>query len=211
MTLYGYWRSSSSWRVRIALALKGVPYDNVPVDLRRGEQRGPEHAARNPQHRVPVLEWTDERGTHELTQSMAILDWLESQHPEPALFPADPYLRARAVELAEIVNSGVQPFQNISVLFAVEELGAERAAWVRRFVEPGLHAVQQISEPLRGRFLVGDTISVADLFLVPQLYGARRFGVDLEALQPLVDIEARLSEHPAFVAADPTNQPDADR
>ncbi|MEO0599880.1 MAG: maleylacetoacetate isomerase [Myxococcota bacterium] len=211
MTLYGYWRSSASWRVRIGLALKGVDYDNVPVDLRAGAQRRAEHDARNPLQKVPVLEWTDDAGRHRLTQSMAILDWLEQHVPEPPLFPADPLRRARALELAEIINTAVQPLQNSSVLAAVERLGADRARWAREHIAHGLRAVQAISEPLRGRFLVGDAITVADLFLVPQMYGARRFGVDLHAFAPLVDIDARLSEHPAFVAADAMNQPDADR
>lgn len=210
MRLYGYWRSSSAWRVRIALHLKGVAYDSVSVDLRGGEQRGDAHTAVNPQARVPVLEWTEGDTVHRLTQSMAIVDWLDHRYPDPPLFPADPLLRARAIELAEIVNSGVQPLQNSGVLEAIEEIGGERAAWAARWIASGLRAVQQISEPVRGRYLCGDTITVADLFLVPQMYGARRFGVDLGALKPLVDIETRLSGLDAFVAADAANQPDAD-
>ncbi|MEN0065154.1 MAG: maleylacetoacetate isomerase [Myxococcota bacterium] len=209
MRLYGYWRSSASWRVRIGLALKGVAYDNVPVNLRTGEQNEAAHEARNPLHKVPVLEWTDDDGTHRMTQSMAILMWLDAQVPTPPLFPSDPLLRARVIELAEVVNTAMQPLQNSSVLAAVEDLGGDRTPWAHRWVEAGLRALDQLSAPLRGRYLCGDEITVADLFFVPQMYGARRFGVDLAPFDALTAIESRLAAHEAFVAADASNQPDA--
>lgn len=210
MTLYGYWRSSASWRVRIGLELKGLDYDYVPVDLRAGAQRSAVHEARNPLHKVPVLTWTEDDRVHHLTQSMAILAWLDQQAPEPLLFPRDPATYVRAIELAEVINSGIQPLQNSSVLVAVEGLGADRTTWARDVITHGLHALQALSEPVRGPFLCGDAITVADLFLVPQLYGARRFGVDLDPFAALTAIDARLAEHPAFAKAHADRQPDAD-
>jgi len=211
MRLYGYWRSSASWRVRIGLALKGIAYDYTAVDLRKGEQGAADHAARNPLHRVPVLEWSADGSVQRLTQSMAILHWLDARHPDPPLFPVDALHRVRVLEIAEVINSGIQPLQNSSVLAAIADLGADRAAWAREHIGHGLHAVQRLCEPLRGRFLCGDALTVADLFLVPQMYNARRFGLDLAPLSALVEIDARLSEDPAFVAAHPDRQPDADR
>ena len=127
MKLYGYWRSSSAWRVRIGLGLKGLDYDYVGVHLKNGEQLGSAHGARNPMHQVPVLELTD--GTR-LTQSVAILEWLEETHPTPPLLPAEPLARARCRALVEVVNSGIQPVQNLSVLLAVQALGGDRMARV---------------------------------------------------------------------------------
>ncbi len=208
MKLYGYWRSSSAWRVRIALALKGVDYTYVPVNLLRGDQTGEAHRARNPMAQVPVLELpTGER----LVQSMAIVDHLEQRWPDPPLFPSDPIARANAFALAELVNSGIQPLQNLAVLRQVEALGADRIAWGKGVIERGLAAFQQQARSTAGRYCVGDEVTVADLFLVPQLYNARRFGCDLEPLGLLTAIEARLVELPPFVQAHPDAQPDAVR
>lgn len=207
--LYGYWRSSASWRVRIGLALKEVPYEYVAVNLRSGEQRGDDHNGRNPLQQVPVLSWRDGDAPRQLTQSMAILDYLESQRPEPALFPADPFLRARAVQLAEVVNAGIQPLQNLDLLIRVQALGADRMAWGHDRITAGLAALQDLAAPTAGSFLVGDAVSIADLCLIPQLYNARRFGVNLEPLGLLTAVEARCAALPAFIAAHPDQQPDA--
>ncbi len=212
VTLYAYWRSSASWRVRIGLHLKGVPHRIEPVHLVRdgGEQHGEAHRARNPMAQVPVLAVPDGAGgVHLLTQSMAILDWLDATWPTPALYPADPWERARAIELAEIVNAGTQPLQNLGILQAIEGLGGDKLAWGRDVIAKGLAAVQARAQGASGAFLVGDAVSVADLCLVPQLYNARRFGVDLQPLSALVEIEARCAEIPAFKAAHPDLQPDA--
>lgn len=214
LTLYSYWRSSASWRVRIGLHLKGLDFETVPVHLVRGggEQHGSDHLARNPMAQVPVLEVQGAPGVEgplRLTQSLAILSWLDRVRGGPRLWPEDAVLGARAFELAEIVNAGIQPLQNLAVLQALEAAGVDKMAWGREVIARGLRAVMERSEGVRGAFLVGDAPSVADLCLVPQLYNARRFGVDLSPMGPLVDIEARCEEISAFDLAHPDRQPDA--
>lgn len=208
MRLYGYWRSSSAWRVRIALEWKGLAWENVPVHLVAdgGQQHGPAHVARNPMRQVPVLELDDGRL---LSQSVAIVEYLEETHPTPALMPADPYRRAVVRQLVEIVNSGIQPLQNLRVLAAMEAAGVDRVAWARQVIEPGLRALQDLARPHAGRFLVGDQPSLADVYLVPQLYNARRFGCDLVPLDLLTRVEQAAEGLPAFQRAHPDRQPDA--
>lgn len=206
MTLYAYWRSSASWRVRIALNLKGVEARIVPVNLLKSEQKGDTHRGRSPLGQVPVLELDD--GT-QLTQSLAIVQYLDALQPEPPLVPVAALERARAWALAEVVNAGIQPLQNLSVLAAVDAMGGDRKAWGQKVIGDGLHALQSLATPHAGDFLVGDRPTVADLCLVPQLYNARRFGVDLDALPLLTAIEARCEALPAFQAAHPDRQPDA--
>jgi maleylpyruvate isomerase len=217
LVLDSYWRSTSAWRVRIALHLKGVPFELRPVHLLRdgGEQRTAAHGERNPMRQIPVLE-VHEHGhpPRRLTQSLAILAWLDAWLPEPPLLPPDPWQRARAWELAEIVNSGTQPLQNMAVLEAVERMGGDRQAWARDVIDRGLRAMETLVERAglgpHAPALVGDTPTVADLCLVPQLYNARRFGLDPDAAYPrLAAVERALVEHPAFVAAHPDRQPDA--
>lgn len=214
MKLYSYWMSTSSWRVRIALAYKGIEHDYVPVDLRArpAEQTGEAHRARNAMLQVPVLEIEieDAGATRWIAQSMAIIEFLEERWPSPPLLPADPYLRARARQLAEIVNAGIQPFQNLSVLRLVKrELGGDEQAFARGFIERGLAAFQAAAQETAGRFCVGDAVSLADVLLVPQLHAARRFGIDLSALGLLVGIEQACAALPAFQAAQPDRQIDA--
>lgn len=206
MILYGYWRSSASWRVRIGLHLKGVPFEYHAVNLLTGENGGALHQARNAFAQVPVLERED--GAR-LTQSVAILTWLDAVRPEPPLFPEDPWKRARALALAEMVNAGIQPLQNLPLLGAIEALGGDRKAWGEQVISRGLHALQQNAAPTAGRFLYGDQVTIADLFLVPQLYNARRFGCDLSGLELLTTIEAHCQALPAFQKAHPSVQPDA--
>lgn len=207
MKLYGYWRSSASWRVRIGLAWKGLRYDYVPVHLVKegGQQHGEAHRARNPMEQVPVLE-VDGRL---LTQSLAILEWLEEAHPQPALLPRDPFLRLRARQLAEIPNSGIQPLQNLSILQEIEKLGGDKQAWGAKWNRRGLGAMEAIARETAGRFLVGDDVSIADVCLVPQLYAARRFNVDLAAFPTLLRVEAACAELEAFKQAHADAQPDA--
>lgn len=218
VVLHGYWRSSATWRVRIGLALKGVDYTNVPVHLVKdgGMQHSAAHVARNPMHQVPVLEavHTAPDGTRapvQLTQSLAILGFLDAVCPAdaPRLIPADPMAAARAWQLAEIVNAGIQPLQNLSVLQALAAQGVDKGAWGKDVIGRGLAALLATSADCRGTYLVGDAPSIADICLVPQMYNARRFGVDLEPLAALVEIEARCAALPAFAAAHPDVQPDA--
>ena len=211
--LYNYWRSSASWRVRGALHLKGIAFEYVPVHLVEGEQRSAAHHERNPMDQVPALQLElPGRGPVVVAQSMAILELLEELHPEPALLPRDPFLRARARELAEIVNAGIQPHQNLTPMRRIDTLreGAGKLH-AQHFNEVGLAAYEVRAKDTAGRFSVGDTPTIADLFLVPQLYSARRFEVpDLESRFPLLTrIEAACAALPAFQAAHPDAQPDA--
>ncbi len=206
MKLYGYWRSTSTWRVRIALAHKGVAYEYVAVNLLDGVQSTAEHTARNPLAQVPVLEL--DRDTV-LSQSMAILEYLEETSPEPRLLPPDTVGRARARQIAEMINAGTQPLQNLKVLRAIEASGGDKNQWAARWIREGLAAVEAFTRPLAGTYCVGDQVTVADLYVVPQLYNARRFGVELAPFATLNRIEAACAELPAFVAAHPDRQPDA--
>ncbi len=207
MTLYGYWRSSSSWRVRIVLAYKRIEYRHVPVNLIRegGEQRSEEHQQRNPMKQIPVLELADGRM---LAESVAIAEYLESIHPTPAMFPRDPFERARVLEMVEMINSGIQPLQNMKVLQAVSDLGGDKQAWAARWIRAGLEALELRASQQPCRFLVGDHPTFADACLIPQLYNARRFGVELFTLERLLAVEAQCLAQESFVATHPDMQPD---
>ncbi len=207
MKLYNYWRSSSSWRVRAALALKGVPYEYVAVNLLAGEQRAAAHLQRNPSGAVPV--WELNNGTH-LSQSLAIVEYLEETFPTPSLFPKDAVARAQVREMVEIVNSGTQPFQNPTATSYVRDIcKADDKAFARHFIALGLHALEQRAAVYAGAYAYGDDVTFADCCLVPQLYAARRFEVSLASYPTLLRVEAALTTHAAFVAAHPDQQPDA--
>jgi maleylpyruvate isomerase len=212
LTLYGYWRSSCSWRVRIALAHKGIEHAYRPVNLVRdgGEQLRDDYRAKNPMAQVPLIEFEQGGAVRRVSQSVAIIELLEDLFPAPPLLPADPYLRAKARQLAEMINSGTQPLQNTATLKCVrDELGGDEKAFARRFIASGLAAFQAAAEELSGRFCVGDQVTVADVFLVPQLYNARRYEVDLAPLSTLTRIEAACMDLPAFQAAHADRQVDA--
>jgi maleylpyruvate isomerase len=212
LRLYAYWRSSSAWRVRIGLGLKGRPYQVTSVDLAQGEQWGEAHRARNPTHQVPVLE-VERPGQPplRLVQSMAILEWLDERFPAPPLLPADPEGRARVRAIAEHVNSGIQPMQNAVVLRLLrEKIPGWDKEWARNAIAGGLGALEvTVREGRTGRFGHGDAPGLADCYLVPQLYNARRFGVELAPFPTLLEIEAACAPLPAFQAAHPDRQPDA--
>ena len=213
MRLYTYWRSSSAYRVRIALNLKGLDWEPVPVHLVRGggEQHAPAYRAVNPHGLVPVLE----DGERRISESLAIIEYLEETRPEPPLLPADADGRGRVRALALSIACGIQPVNNLRVLKYLEEpLGLEpgqRDAWYRHWVEEGFGALEArlSSEPETGRFCHGDTPGLADCCLVPQVYNARRYGCDLEAFPTLLRIDAACAELEAFRAAAPERQPDA--
>jgi maleylpyruvate isomerase len=210
LILHSYFRSSCSWRVRIALAHKGLSYDYVPVHLLRdgGEQYLERHRRLNPMQQVPVL--VD--GETVIAQSMAILEYLEERHPRPTLLPGDARDRARIRQLAEIVNSGVQPLQNLRVMGRLrQQHGLDDAAvkaWSAHWIENGFQALERLTEKWSGSTCVGDQVSLADAYLVPQLYNARRFGVELSPFPTLLRVEAALTRLPAFVDSHPDNQPD---
>lgn len=201
MKLYGFWRSSATWRVRIGLAYKGIAYDYQPVDLIKGggEQHRADYVAINPMKQVPVLELDD--GTR-LTQSLPILEYLDEVHPEPPLLPRDPIPRARVRQIAEMINSGVQPLQNTAVRRHVEEvLHADGQAWIERWVATALTAIEAVVKEHAGKFAVGDSISLADVCIVPQLYFARRFDLAVERYPTLLRIESTCASMPAFASA----------
>nr|BDT37462.1 maleylacetoacetate isomerase [Myxococcus sp. MH1] len=213
LRLHNYWRSSASWRVRLTLHLKGLPFEYVAVHLLKdgGQQNSDAYRAVNPMRTVPTLEWTEADGTERrLSQSLAIVELLQERFPTPPLFPEDSYLRARTRMMAEYVNSGMQPLQNLAVLQRIKsELKGDDKAWGAYWNARGLEALETMVQPTAGRFCVGDTVSLADVCLVPQLYGARRFALDLSPYPTLLRIEAACAEHPAFHAAHPDRQPDA--
>jgi maleylpyruvate isomerase len=212
LTLFNYWRSSSAWRVRLALALKGLAYEYAPVHLAKdgGEQWKPDYLARNPQGMVPLLEIDEAGQRRSIGQSVAIIEYLNERVPEPPLLPADPWLRARTRQLVEVVNSSIQPLQNSYVLKHVAgELKADDKAWGRYFMQRGLAALDTLVADTAGRFCVGDSVTMADLYLVPQLYNARRFELDVAPFARLLAIETALVALPAFQAAHPDRQPDA--
>jgi maleylpyruvate isomerase len=210
--LYNYFRSSSSQRVRIALALKGVAYEYLPVHLVKdgGQQWTPAYLAKSPTAMVPLLEIADPAGPQYLGESLAIIEYLDEQYPEPPLMPADAYGRGRARMLAEIIATGIQPLQNLKVLGRVKRLGGDGQAWAREFIAEGLLAFQTSLPAHRGAFCLGATPMLPDLCLVPQLHAARRFAVDLAPLARLVAIDAACQAMPAFKSAAPESQPDAE-
>ena len=149
------------------------------------------------------------RGAVRLTQSVAILEWLEESHPEPSLLPADPLLRARTRQAVEIVNSGIQPLQNLSVLGAIEALGGDKVAFAQQAIAKGLAALEALVDDTAGTCAIGDQITLAEVLMVPQLYNARWFALDLSPDPTLVRVDAAVAAVPAFVAAHPDQQPDA--
>jgi maleylpyruvate isomerase len=213
LRLFNYWRSSASHRVRIALGLEQLAYEYVAVDIvapAGGQQKTTEYRAKNPMQQVPTLEVTDAAGVHYLQQSLPIIEFLdESSGGKAGLLPRDPFLRARARALAEVVNSGIQPLQNLSVTRRVKALGGDDAQWARDFIRGGLEAFEALVAETAGRFCIGDAPTIADCFLVPQIHSARRFDASLDGLERIVRIADECDELPAFAAALPARQPDA--
>ena len=215
MKLYTYWRSSAAYRVRIALGLKNISFESVPVHLVRdgGEQLKSEYADINPQRLVPALELEDGQV---LTQSMAIMEYLEDAHPDPALLPGDTLGRARVRSLCQAVTSDIHPINNLRVLkYLASELGAEdeqKATWYRHWITVGFEGLERLlsDSGKTGTFSHGDTVTLADVCLVPQVYNARRFNVDLTPYPTIVRIDAACRDIPAFAAAAPEAQGDAE-
>jgi maleylpyruvate isomerase len=211
MRLYSYFRSSAAYRVRIALALKKLPFETLPVHLLHGggDQLGPIYRKLNPQALVPTLE--TEAGA--LTQSLAIIEYLEEIHPNPALLPRDPFQRARVRAFALAIACDIHPLNNLRVLnklrgdFGADQKGIE--AWYRHWIGLGLAALEAMVDPQAAKGVCfGQQPGLADLCLVPQMANARRYGCDLSAIPKLVAIDAALQQRPAFRAAAPEAQPD---
>lgn len=209
MKLYGYYRSSAAYRVRIALNLKGLAYEGAFVHLRKGEQRAADYVKLNPQGLVPTF--VDGEAT--LTQSLAILEYLEEVHPRPALLPRDPADRARVRALSLAIACDIHPLNNLKVLqYLQKDLGldeATRNAWYHRWVHDGFKAMEaQLAATETGRFCHGDQPGMADVCLVPQVYNAERLKVDLAAYPTIRRIAAEARALPAFAQAAPETQPD---
>lgn len=214
MILHEYWRSGTSYRTRIALALKGVAYEQVSHDLRTGEQRSAAYLALNPQGLVPALETDANEGGSVLTQSPAILEWLEERYPDPPLLPAALDDRAIVRAMAATVACDIHPLNNLRVLNAIRELGADADAvsrWTARWIGDGFAALEIAIVRHGAGFAFGERPTLADCHLVPQAYSAERFGVDLSPYPRLLEVVTTARAHPAFVAAHPDNQPDADQ
>ena len=209
MKLHGYFRSSAAYRVRIALNLKGLTAEHLPHHLRKGEQSEPAYLALNPQGLVPTLE----KSGAVLTQSLAIIEWLDETHPSPPLLPKDPLRRAKVRAFALAIACDIHPVQNLKVLARLRQLGlpdekvTEWAAWANR---EGLAACERLIAREPGPFCFGEVPTIADLCLVPQLANARRFGVDVAAFPRLLQAEAAARAMPAFADAAPDRQPDAE-
>jgi maleylpyruvate isomerase len=210
MKLHGYFRSSASYRVRIALNLKGLSADHLPHHLRKGEQRDPAYLAINPQGLVPTLQ--DDAGAI-ITQSLAILEWLDETCPEPPLLPKDPLRRAKVRAFAMALACDTHPVQNLKVLARLRELGLPEeqvTGWGAWANQEGLAACEKLIADEPGPFCFGAAPTMADLCLVPQLGNARRFGVDLESFPRLLKAEAATKDVKAFADAAPERQPDAE-
>lgn len=210
MILHGYWRSGAAYRTRIALSLKGLAYDQQGVDLRTGAQKSDAFIALNPQGMVPALEVDGAV----LTQSPAILEWLEETHRQPPLLPADPVARAHVRAMAALIACDIHPLNNLRVGKALREtFGADQAAvdaWAARWIIPGFTALEALVARHGKGWCYGDAPTLADCYLIPQIYSARRFNVALDAFPRLLAIDEAAKLHPAFAAAHPDVQPDAD-
>ncbi|MCR5873527.1 maleylacetoacetate isomerase [Phenylobacterium sp. J426] len=209
LTLHSYWRATAPYRVRIGLNLKGLPYDYAPVNLLKAEQNDEAYAGLNRQELIPALRTGD---GHVLTQSLAILEWLEEVHPEPALLPKNPFDRATVRAMAAIVACDIHPLNNLRIQKQLTALGVDdagRNVWTQRWINDGFRALEPMVAVHGRGFAFGDAPTLADCLLIPQVYSAERYAVDLApypAIRAVADAAAR---HPAFAAAHPDNQPDA--
>ncbi len=209
LTLYSYYRSGTSYRVRMALNFKNVRYIQKPVNLKAGEQHGEVYRTLNPQGLLPALETPDGL----LTQSPAILEWIEETHPAPALLPAGAHERAKVRTVAAIIGCDTHPIQNLRILkYLKNELGQDQAAvdaWSQHWIVEGFNAVERLIQQAKGPFAFDETPTLADIYILPQIYNAHRFGLDLKPYPRIRDIEAACEDLPAFRQAHPSRQPDA--
>jgi len=207
MKLYGFFRSGAAYRVRIALNLKGIEVEQISRHLRKGEQRDPAYLKINPQGLVPALVLDD--GTI-LTQSLAIMEWLEETHPNPPFLPKDPIPRAKVRAFAQAIACDTHPVQNLRVLQRVKSLGQDDLAWARAINEEGLTAANELIRNEPGPFCFGSTPTLADICLMPQVANARRFKADISKLTRVLEAVKACEGVKAFQDALPENQPDAE-
>lgn len=210
MKLHSFFNSSTSYRVRIALALKGLPYDYLPVDIRKGAHRAADYVAGvNASASVPAIV----EGGFQLGQSMAIIDWLDQVHPEPRLIPRETDARARVLELSNVIACDIHPVNNLRVLRYLQDVlkvtPEQKDAWYAHWVADGLAMVERLLERHgHGAWCFGDVPTLADCCLVPQVANARRMGCDTDGFERITRVVAHATAHPAFQAAQPQRQPD---
>lgn len=211
LTLFSFWAATAPYRVRIGLALKGLDFEIVPVDLGAGDQHGAAYRSRNPQGLAPSLE----TGAGDLlTQSLAILEWLEDSYPEPALLPPDPLGRARVRAMAAVIACDIHPLNNLRVHKALQGLGVSRSdvvSWSARWVSDGFDALEALVARHGKGFAYGDAPTLADCVLIPQVYAAARYDLDMARWPALKSVSDHAAGHPAFETAHPRNQPGAPR
>lgn len=202
LKLYHYWRSSSSWRVRWTLALKNIPHELIPVSLLNGESESAEHLKRNPLGYVPVL---DIDGNY-LFESLAIIRYLEENWPTPSVLGAatDALTRARIWQLAEIINASTQPLQNLTPQEMYSDDPEKRKTWAKHWNKIGLNAYEKICVETAGKYSIGDTLTLADLCLIPQCYNAKRFDVDLTEFPTISRIYANAQKEPSYIMSEPS-------
>ena len=207
MKLYSYFRSSAAYRVRIALNLKGIEYEMVPVNLLTGEQKSDDYKSLNAEGLVPVLE-TDQ-GL--LTQSLAMLEWLEEQHPQPSILPGDSWQRAQARSLAYAVSCDIHPVNNLRILKYLQndmqQSDEDKIGWYKHWINTGFNALEQ--KLAEHKYCCGDQPTIADICLVPQVFNALRFKMDMDAYPKISKIYERCNQLKPFIDAAPENQPDA--
>lgn len=210
LRLHGYWRSSASYRVRIALSLKQLTYRQITHDLRKGEQAEPAYRAIAPAGLVPALEFEG----YAFVQSLAILEWLDERWPQPALLPTTPEQRALARGMASTLVADVHPLNNLRVLSYLkndlDQPSEVTAAWMKHWIDEGFAALETMIARHGGTYAFGDQPGIVDCCLVPQVYNAERFGIDISHFPRLSTATAHARAHPAFAAAHPDLQPDAD-
>ncbi|HEY8615761.1 maleylacetoacetate isomerase [Phenylobacterium sp.] len=209
LVLHSYWRATAPYRVRIGLNLKGVAYDYAPVHLVKGVQHSDDYKALNRQELVPSIVTEEGRV---ITQSLAILEWLEETHPQPPLLPADPADRAVVRAMADIVACDIHPLNNLRVQQQLTALGIDdtgRDLWSKRWIDDGFRALEPMVARHGAGFAFGDAPTLADCCLIPQVYSAHRYGVALDPYPAIAAVAARAAGHPAFAAAHPDRQPDA--
>jgi maleylacetoacetate isomerase/maleylpyruvate isomerase len=209
MTLYSAWRATAPYRVRIGLALKGVDFDYSALDLIRGDQRAPAYEAVNRQKLTPAL---DIGGGRVLTQSLAILEWLEETHPEPAILPKAALDRHAVRAMALIVACDIHPLNNTRVGRKLNQMGVDKAGileWTQGWIRDGFDALEPMIARYGQGFAFGETPTIADCCLIPQVYSANRYEVDLAPWPAIRAVNERAAQHPAFMAAHPNMQPDA--
>ena len=209
LTLYSAWRATAPYRVRIGLHLKGLSYDYAPINLIKGEQREPAYKAVNPQGLTPALDLGD---GDILTQSVAIREWLEETHPEPAILPKDALARQRVRTMALIIACDIHPLNNTRIGRALNKLGVSKddnLAWVHRWISDGFDTLEPMVAKYGKGFAFGETPTIADCCLIPQVYSANRYELDLTPWPAIRAANDRALAHPAFQAAHPNKQPDA--